>query len=967
MHPRSRTLGWMVCALGLPSTACAPNDGTQERDVEGAQLPIIVGLDDRVNLENLAGDPLLGSASDGIATVGRRADLCVFNAAQDYCILKLQAPRTTTTILLETDGTWLYGGLCGDQLYSDEPLLDPGAGATAFWVGKDVFVTAGHVVKANTDPTTNSGIACKDVQVVFDYDIASFNTTTGTPDVAVIKKKQNTVYDCVDVLGNVKLPQGDPKLGHNEWTVFRVDRVVTGHHPLRVLPSGQPSVNEPVAIIGHGLGLPKKFDDGAFVKSVSATSGELTFSGDVFPGNSGGPIISLTTGYVVGMVAGNPPFQALTPGTDTWGTCYRYKPGCSTSSGCPGFPTGPLLNQSSIKSLLPTQQTGLYGDFDFDGQLDSVAVEPNAFGTLNVKVTSSSAGTFYFPTFIPASFGSLSALQVGDFNQDQYFDIIAHVNGLDPVYIDGGATLGLNISNSPYLAFQGFKSVVVRDINSDSAEDLVAVRDDGSRQTFLGGPSLAGTAGGLSPIIQIPPECGTGFAAVQDNALTCGNTQCFNSLTDYRSTRAVAVVPGSLVGVSDAPTVLAIDCPGGPPGPTQKSQILLIDPRDGSTRGKIPLSGGKNWRAFSYRAGKQDLIALESSNLSSDPFVVDQIAITGASKGTVTKLFADTVGGAQIATGLAWDGTDMRVLQDPNSGGSNVTIARYHENGVLAGNVIANFTNGCPAPQQWAPPHTAGLLVNGSSAAVVCNSNGFGIGAFNANTTILPVTPTGEVAPKPFFDSMMLHDIECDPVTFQSELKTVIWGVARGGRALRAFDISAGACGFGGKAPSGSAYWAGFEDPTKTWTSPDGAVALDSTTFTDGTHSLSVNGVLPRFRVYSPIFATSEWLAVGSQLTVDVLVPPGDWNAVAGHVKVVLSIPSAGLSNVHLGTVLLKDMVPGAWHPVSVPVSPTALSALLESHQDAQLLLDIHPQTPGSILLDRVRFTGVMTLRSDTP
>jgi len=624
-----------------------------------------------------------------------------------------------------------------------------------------------------------------------------------------------------------------------------------------------------------------------------------------------------------------------------------------------------LLNQSAIKAVLPAPTSGLYADFDFDGQLDSVTLETNFAGTLTVTVNGSSVGSVSFPTLIPATFKSLATLQVGDFNRDNYFDVIAHAAGLAPLYIDGGAVLGLNVANSPYLGFQTFDTFIVRDINSDLAEDLVAVRSDGSRQAFLGGPSLAGVSGGLAPIIQIPPECGTGFAAVQDNALSCGNTQCFDSLTDYRSARAVAVVPGSLVGVNDAPTLLAVDCPGGPPGPSQKSQIYLLDPRSGSTRGTIALSGGKNWRAFAYRSGKQDLIGLESSNLSSDAFVVDRIAITGASAGTVTKLFSDTVGGSQIATGLAWDGTDVRVLQDPNSGGSNVTIAKYHEDGVLAGNVIADFLNGCPASPQWAPPHTAGLLVNGSNAAVVCNENGFGIGAFNADTTILPVTSTGAVGAKPFFDSMMLHDIECDPLTFQSELKTVIWGVARGGRTLRAFDVAPGACGFGGQVPSGSAYWAGFEDPVKVWTSPDGAIKLDSTSYTDGTHSLSVDGNLPRFRAYSPVFPTSDWQAVGSQLTVDVMLPTGDWNGVAGHIKFVMSIPSAGLLNVHLGTVLLKDMVPGAWQPISVPVSSPVLSALLESYQDAQLLLDIHPQTPGDILFDRVRFTGAMETRSD--
>jgi hypothetical protein len=54
----------------------------------------------------------------------------------------------------------------------------------------------------------------------------------------------------------------------------------------------------------------------------------------------------------------------------------------------------------------------------------------------------------------------------------------------------------------------------------------------------------------------------------------------------------------------------------------------------------------------------------------------------------------------------------------------------------------------------------------------------------------------------PAVHAVHVDDIECDPVTYGSVFKTVVWGVSRSGRVIRAFPVSSGDCGFGGKAPT---------------------------------------------------------------------------------------------------------------------------------------------------------------------
>src|SRR5262249_29714459 len=145
----------------------------------------------------------------------------------------------------------------------------------------------------------------------------------------------------------------------------------------------------------------------------------------------------------------------------------------------------------------------------------------------------------------------------------------------------------------------------------------------------------------------------------------------------------------------------------------------------------------------------------------------------GASQGTVTLLSEGSPGGEQIASGLGWDDVtqQIRVLLDPNRGNrTSASIDNYDADGNFMHSQPVAYDDGgaCPLPLTG-PPFAApggGPLVDGNGAAFACNVAPIGIPIFNHHSSILPVSGDGTVSDKPLFKSMMLHDVECDPLTF---------------------------------------------------------------------------------------------------------------------------------------------------------------------------------------------------------
>lgn len=90
------------------------------------------------------------------------------------------------------------------------------------------------------------------------------------------------------------------RLGNkSDWALVKLERKVIGHPVLR-LAEQEISIDEPVYVIGHPMGLPLKYSPGAQVRATK----EAYFSADldVYSRNSGSPVFNGNTHEVVGMV-----------------------------------------------------------------------------------------------------------------------------------------------------------------------------------------------------------------------------------------------------------------------------------------------------------------------------------------------------------------------------------------------------------------------------------------------------------------------------------------------------------------------------------------------------------------------------------------------------------------------------------------------------------------------------------------
>jgi len=782
--------------------ACGPDDGPNLPALGKSQQPVIYGSDSRVDVADVLGNMTKVQAASAVGVLTFKAGCFTGNYPGPYfCAMEID-PATANKLYATAKNVTFRQPLCSGQRFSSEGEIHYAAqNCTAFWVGGDTFVTAGHCLKRNND-TVDQGLTCKQAYVFMDFDAPAYDPISGRPVTEGFLDLKRSRYHCTKIEDTNPLAKNTTNPPGNDWTVFQVDRPVTGHHPLRVRRFGTPAVGETVGRIGVGMGLPLKLDYGGSVKAVNSTAGTLGYSGDVFEGDSGGPVINQTSGLVDGIQTLVKQVSSFNEITGPNGTkCSTYAPACSNSTGCPGWSTAALVNNSSLLAQI-SDPSGLYGDFDGDGQTDSVTLHQGTLlyaGVYVLDIDSSQFGKLTFPTLIPAtvSLDGLLHVEIGDYNGDHIPDAIVNVVNYAPIYIDGST--GAISANFVHAGFLGgapnsiapaYQSVAAADVNEDGVRDLVAIPEGGGTpQVLLGGPSLTGGSGGLSPVLTVPPDCGTqGGGLEQVNAVQCYNGTCYPSLTDYRSTRAIAVVPGSVVG-SSASALLAIDCPG-PPGTGQRSEIRMIDPGDNSTFETLSLSKGSNWRAFAYRAKKKDLIALESSDDPGAKFRVDRIDIA---TGQVQQLFkdsaTDSVGFDAIATGLGWDASaqQIHVLFDPDDPVSNrdAFIQHYLTDGTAKSSDLVKMDTGCLSIPQtsFEPEHLGGLLAGASGDAVACNG-GFGIAFpdFNASSTLFPVGSLGNLENKPYFYTTMLHDVACDPLTYAGQLKTVVWGVMRGGR-----------------------------------------------------------------------------------------------------------------------------------------------------------------------------------------
>lgn len=313
-----------LCAVALTATACGSYDGGDSAEALGeVHEKTIYGADNRVEYTAITDPGLRTRANATAALFGTNAISC----SGGNCSLTALSTFTSATTPTATRP------LCANVPFKNQKQ---GAFCSGFLVAPNVIATAGHCVTQIDVPIP----ACTNLSLVFGFNAdASGNTVTNVP--------SSDVYQCV----------GTPKglyTNSEDWALVQLDRNVTGRTPMVAQYSG-PLMHRELAAFGYGLGLPLKMARDAQVKGDDpADPIHFLASSDIFPGNSGGPVVDVTTGTADGL-ATNAPGHFVDASDGQGGLCAALTV-CSDapgSNGCPGWILYTRMTRVAQQGKLP--------------------------------------------------------------------------------------------------------------------------------------------------------------------------------------------------------------------------------------------------------------------------------------------------------------------------------------------------------------------------------------------------------------------------------------------------------------------------------------------------------------------------------------------------------------------------------------------------------------------------------------
>jgi V8-like Glu-specific endopeptidase len=182
-----------------------------------------------------------------------------------------------------------------DQVCEDEPFAKQFvlSSCSAFLLGPDLLVTAGHCMENWLD--------CRTSAWIFDY-------TQGTNEI-----HRKDVYRCREIV--VRALTKNRKT-MSDYAVIRLDRKVEADRkPVRYrTDKKRVKLSTPLSVIGHPMGLPMKYADGAKVKGWNWIDLILPVRGirhrkfyfttnlDTFAGNSGSPVFNMKDKQIEGIL-----------------------------------------------------------------------------------------------------------------------------------------------------------------------------------------------------------------------------------------------------------------------------------------------------------------------------------------------------------------------------------------------------------------------------------------------------------------------------------------------------------------------------------------------------------------------------------------------------------------------------------------------------------------------------------------
>jgi hypothetical protein len=154
-----------------------------------------------------------------------------------------------------------------------------------------------------------------------------------------------------------------------------------------------------------------------------------------------------------------------------------------------------------------------------------------------------------------------------------------------------------------------------------------------------------------------------------------------------------------------------------------------------------------------------------------------------------------------------------------------------------------------------------------------------------------------------------------------------------------------------------------FEDPNL-WVSYAPAVLASSTRSVSGGHSLAVSKIGWTRLDSAPVPTPGR---AAPFIAFNLVVPSPQPNGWRGSVDLLVSMPSAGLTDVTVGHQDLANLPLGTFQRIVFPVPANVQTALAGSHLDARfsLVLNVPTGTPGTYLLDNLRLRADATAGSD--
>ncbi len=226
---------------------------------------VLYGEDNRVAFKDLS------SSDEMLITVARS----VFAQVPKYKINS----ENDQSIIFSAKSISDSFNMCMDESFAEEPSL---SSCSAFLVGSDLLMTAGHCIKETSDCQKNLWL------LDFDDD-SSFDRSKS--ELTIDKEK---VFSCSKILSW-------SNTNNSDFALIKLNRKIKDRHIFKMHRLSQVKKEDTLLVIGHPLGMPKMLAMNASVRE-NHLSNQFKITADTFSGNSGSPVINLKTLSVEGIL-----------------------------------------------------------------------------------------------------------------------------------------------------------------------------------------------------------------------------------------------------------------------------------------------------------------------------------------------------------------------------------------------------------------------------------------------------------------------------------------------------------------------------------------------------------------------------------------------------------------------------------------------------------------------------------------